>query len=64
MAQQNSTSSIGFSGMLTILFIGLKLTGHINWAWLWVLAPLWINLAIALFFVVIGVVGASLFGDR
>jgi len=32
-----------FSGLLTILFIGLKLTGYINWSWWWVLAPLWIS---------------------
>lgn len=33
---------IGFLGLLGVLFIGLKLTGFINWSWLWVLAPLWI----------------------
>ena len=38
---------IGFAGLLTILFIGLKLLGHISWSWLWVLAPLWISAAIA-----------------
>lgn len=65
MTQQNSTNSIGFIGMLAILFIGLKLTGHVNWTWFWVLSPLWITLAIALFFVIIGVIGALLFGgDR
>lgn len=32
---------VGFLGMLTVLFVGLKLTGHIDWSWLWVLAPLW-----------------------
>jgi len=37
---------IGFVGLLTILFIGLKLTGHIQWSWLWVLSPIWITLAI------------------
>lgn len=26
---------------LALLFIGLKLTGHIDWSWWWVLAPLW-----------------------
>ena len=31
---------IGFSGLLTILFIGLKLTGHIDWDWVWVLFPM------------------------
>ena len=34
------SSGISFLGMLTILFIGLKLTGHITWSWFWVLSPL------------------------
>ena len=45
MASNNSQSSsggIGFVGLLTILFIGLKLTGYIDWSWLWVLSPIWI----------------------
>ncbi len=37
---------IGFTGLLTVLFIGLKLTGHITWPWLWVLSPLWISLSL------------------
>jgi hypothetical protein len=28
-----------FMSMLQTLFIGLKLTGHINWSWWGVLAP-------------------------
>lgn len=50
MASSSSPASggIGFSGALTILFVALKLTGHINWPWLWVLAPTWIPLAIGL----------------
>ena len=32
---------IGFFGLLTIVFITLKLIGVIDWAWVWVLAPLW-----------------------
>ena len=27
--------------LLTVLFVGLKLTGHIDWSWVWILAPLW-----------------------
>ena len=38
----NSTSGIGFFGLLTILFIGLKLTGYIAWSWFWVLSPLFV----------------------
>lgn len=33
---------IGFCGLLTIVFIYLKLTGQIDWSWWWVWSPLWI----------------------
>lgn len=48
MAQRTETRSggIGFCGLLTVLFIGLKLTDHIDWSWWWVLSPLWIPLAL------------------
>lgn len=31
---------------LGLLFIALKLTGHISWPWVWVLAPLWFQAAL------------------
>jgi hypothetical protein len=34
--------------LLLVLFIGLKLTGHIAWSWFWVMSPLWIPAALAL----------------
>ena len=37
-----------FCGLLTILFIGLKLTHHIDWGWGWVLCPLWIPIIFTL----------------
>lgn len=40
-----------FIGLLTILFIGLKLTNYIDWSWLWVLAPLWIPITLILLIV-------------
>lgn len=43
-----SSGGIGFFGLLTIVFITLKLTGYIAWSWWWVLAPLWIPISIAL----------------
>lgn len=46
----SSSSGIGFPGLLTVLFIGLKLTGYITWSWWWVLSPLWISALIALAF--------------
>lgn len=41
-----AAGGIGFCGLLAIAFIVLKLTGFIDWSWLWVLAPLWIPVAI------------------
>lgn len=51
-------------GLLTVLFIGLKLTGFIGWSWWWVLAPMWGPLALgasvwllfAAFFVIVAVI--------
>ena len=45
---------LGFSGLLTIIFIVLKLCNVINWNWFWVLSPviffasLWILLFVIL----------------
>lgn len=44
------TKRIGLLSMLTVLFVGLKLTGHIAWSWWWVLAPTWIPFALFLGF--------------
>ena len=43
-----NTGGVGFLGLLTLLFIGLKLTGYITWSWIWVLAPLWVPISITL----------------
>ena len=40
--------NIGFFGLLTLIFITLKLMGYIAWSWVWVLSPLWICFVIAL----------------
>lgn len=34
---------VGFLGLLTLLFITLKLLGVVTWSWLAVLSPLWIG---------------------
>ena len=50
MSNNTSSGGIGFPGLLTVLFIGLKLTGHISWSWWWVLSPLWISALLAIAF--------------
>lgn len=44
---------IGFCGLLTIVFITLKLTKFIDWDWCWVLSPLWIPIVFVLLLAVI-----------
>jgi len=44
----NSSGGIGFTGLLTILFVGLKLTDYIDWSWWWVLSPIWISAGLVL----------------
>lgn len=48
MAKGNSSVSggIGFSGLLTIAFIVLKLCKVINWSWWWVVSPILITPAV------------------
>ena len=44
-----------FFEMLTILFIGLKLTNYITWSWWWVLAPIWGTLIVVGIILSVGV---------
>lgn len=49
MSDSNSSSGgIGFTGLLLLAFIILKLCKVINWSWWWVLCPLWIGVAVVL----------------
>lgn len=58
MSNQSSASAsggAGFVSLLTVLFIGLKLTGYIDWSWWWVLSPIWISWAVLLVVLAVGV---------
>lgn len=58
-----TTGGIGFTGLLGIVFIVLKLTGVINWPWIWVLCPLWIGLVLWIV-IVLAVLGYTIARDR
>ena len=59
----NTSGGIGFAGLLTILFIALKLTHVIDWSWWWVLSPLWISTAVAVFLIAV-VLGVAAIASR
>lgn len=56
--QPAASGGIGFLGLLTIVFITLKLTGVISWSWWWVTAPLWIPVGVvAVVVILVAVIG-------
>jgi hypothetical protein len=65
MSNNTSSSSggIGFVGLLTILFIGLKLGGVISWSWLWVLSPIWISFSLVILILAI-IFGIALLASK
>lgn len=48
---------IGLLGALGLMFVGLKLTGYIDWSWWWVTLPFWGGLAISVTLLVVSVLG-------
>jgi CBS domain containing-hemolysin-like protein len=63
MQRKNSTSSGGMTlgGTLALIFVVLKLTGMINWSWIWVLSPIWISIFL---FVVLVFILHLIFGSK
>ncbi len=61
LLDQNATVArrVEALGLLTILFIGLKLGGVITWSWWWVLSPLWGGLTLV--FIILLFVGIVAF---
>lgn len=58
--ENKSNGGIGFCGLLTIVFIVLKLCKVISWSWLWVFSPIWLPLVLAITFVVVAMVISSI----
>jgi hypothetical protein len=56
MASKSSSSGIGLTGVLFVVFLVLKLTGNIDWSWWWVTSPLWIPVAILLSIMFIAII--------
>jgi hypothetical protein len=52
---------MNFFSLLTILFIGLKLTNYINWSWLIVLSPMLIPFSIAIGVLILIPIGIFLY---
>jgi len=44
----NISTDFTFSLILTIIFVILKQLNIINWAWYWIISPIWITIIIAI----------------
>ena len=54
---KSAGGGMGICSVLTIVFIVLKLTGVIDWKWVWVLAPTLIPLALLVVcFLILGII--------
>lgn len=53
MSHTTSSNGIGTLGLLGVLFVGLKLTGYIDWSWWLVTLPFWIGIPIIIVMVII-----------
>ncbi len=55
---------IGFWGLLTIVFIVLKVLGKINWSWWIVLLPLWVGWSLTVLCIIVGAILVTIFKER
>lgn len=53
MKNNSSSGGVGFLGVLTIVFIVLKLTHVINWSWWLVLSPSLLSVAIIVVYAIV-----------
>ncbi len=57
---KDTAGGIGFLGLLTLVFITLKLVGYITWSWWWVLSPLWLPVTALVSILIIFTVALSI----
>ena len=57
MNDRNVTyTGVGTIGLLGIAFIVLKLTGVIDWSWIWVIAPFWVPVVLVFLICILAVI--------
>ena len=62
MSSESHGTSGGTSiiGLLGVAFVVLKLCHVIDWPWIWVLAPFWMGVALAVVVVLVVIAGIGL----
>ena len=52
----NGNKGVGFTGLLTLVFITLKLLKVIDWSWWWVLSPIWITAILVIVLLILTII--------
>jgi hypothetical protein len=63
MSENSKSNGLGLGTVLFLIFLTLKLGGWgvvATWSWWWVTSPLWIPLAMIVFFLVLAMVISKL----
>ena len=60
----SASGGIGFFGLLTLVFIVLKLIGKISWSWILVLSPIWIGLVLLVLICVVPILVAVIISHK
>lgn len=55
--------SISTLGLLGVAFVVLKLTGYIDWSWIWITLPFWIGIPIFIIILILAAIIASIKRD-
>ena len=58
-SNQQLTMGAGmFFELMFLMFLGLKISGKIDWSWWWVFAPIWVPISVVL--VILGIIALYL----
>lgn len=60
MTERTTDAGVSVIGVVTIVFVILKLVGVISWKWLWVFSPIWLSAAFAVGIGILALVGFSI----
>lgn len=53
MKDEGGFAQVGILGILTVVFITLKVIGEITWPWIWVLVPVWGGIALTVVILIV-----------
>lgn len=60
MTERTTSAGVSVAGVITIVFVILKLVGVISWKWVWVFSPIWLSAAFVVGIGILALVGFSI----